>query len=168
MAQALETALAALGTHLPGRALVAGIGTPAPNVEGIATTLAEARQAAVAASAGTPGTVRRVEDLGASRLLLGWYTSRAFHDYARRLLAPLLDPAERNLFVTLETYIDQACSTGRTARALGVHRNTVAQRIARAERLLGMPLTHPDSRLALQLAARVLRVNPGEEELPRI
>lgn len=166
--KALETGLAALGARLPGQALVAGIGTPAPNVEGIAATLAEARQAAVAASAGDSGTVRRVEDLGASRLLLGWYTSRAFHDYARQLLAPLLDPAERNLFATLETYIDQSCSTGRTARALGIHRNTVSQRIARAERLLGMPLTHPDSRLALQLAARVLRVNPHEEEFRQV
>jgi len=37
---------------------------------------------------------------------------------------------------------------------LGVHRNTVSDRIARVERLLGVDLSDPETRLALHLATR--------------
>ncbi|WP_051579843.1 helix-turn-helix domain-containing protein [Pseudonocardia acaciae] len=140
------------------RGVAAGVGAPQPDVPGIASTLAEARQAAVIAeSSGDPLAVRVVQDLGASRLLLGWYSAPAFRDYAAQLLRPLLDADDPELFATLEAYLDAACSTMRTARALGIHRNTVGQRITRAERILGTSLTQPDTRLALQLALRAVR-----------
>lgn len=37
---------------------------------------------------------------------------------------------------------------------LGVHRNTVAARVARAQELLVVDLSDPDERLALHLACR--------------
>ncbi|WP_067824388.1 PucR family transcriptional regulator [Actinomadura kijaniata] len=164
--KALEVGLAELGRRPYRLRLAAGIGSPARDAGGIASTLAEARQAAVAASTeGGPGAVRRVEELGAARILLGWYGSRAFADYARQLLAPLLASGEKEVLATVESYIDHACSAGTTARALGLHRNTVAQRIRRAERLLGLPLTHAETRLAIQLACRVLRSTPDPIDL---
>lgn len=39
---------------------------------------------------------------------------------------------------------------------LGVHRNTVAARIARIEQLLGVDLSRLDERLALHLASRAV------------
>jgi DNA-binding PucR family transcriptional regulator len=40
-------------------------------------------------------------------------------------------------------------------------RNTRAQRIRRAEQLLGVSLSLPDERLTLQLACRALRLRAG-------
>ncbi len=139
----------------PGIRLAVGVGSPARDSAGIGTTLAQARQAAlVAASSGESPAVRAVHDLGASRLLLGWYGSSAFRDLAEQILRPLIDSGEDELLITLRAYLDRACSAAHTARVLGVHRNTIGQRIARIERILGVSLSSPDTRLALQLALR--------------
>ncbi|WP_433334507.1 PucR family transcriptional regulator [Spirillospora sp. CA-294931] len=148
--------------HRPaeGHSVVVGIGSPQRDPAGIAVTLAEARQAAVvAASSAKPVSVRVLQELGPSRLLLGWYSSEAFADYAREMLGPLLDNDEPELIRTLEAYLERACSAAQTARVLGVHRNTVAQRVTRAERILGTTIATADTRLALQLAIRVLRTH---------
>lgn len=141
-----------------GSSVIVGVGSPHRDVTGIGMTLAEARQAAVvAASSAKPVSVRVLQELGPSRLLLGWYSSEAFADYAREMLSPLFDTDEPELMKTLEAYLERACSAAQTARALGVHRNTVAQRVAKAERILGTTMTTADTRLALQLALRVMR-----------
>lgn len=146
--------------HQPpaGHRIAVGIGSPQRDVGGIGVTLAEARQAAlIAATSARPVSVRVLQEAGPSRLLLGWYSSEAFADYARELLAPLLDNGEPEVLRTLEAYLERACSASQTARALGVHRNTVAQRVAKAERVLGTTTATADNRLALQLALRVVR-----------
>lgn len=132
-----------------------GIGSPQRDADGLARTLAEAREAAAAA----PGddrdvTVQAVQDLGASRLLLGWYGSGVFREVSRQILAPLTDGDDEEMMRTLEAYLERACSAAQTARVLGVHRNTVALRVSKAEDLLGASLSHADTRLALQLALR--------------
>lgn len=140
--------------------IAVGIGSPKRDVRGIAVTLAEARQAAVIAASSTkPFPIRVIQELGPSRLLLGWYSSSAFADYASEMLGPLLDTGDTELIRTLEAYLERACSTTQTARALGLHRNTVLQRITRAERILGTTLAAADTRLALQLALRVNRMS---------
>ncbi|WP_162186164.1 PucR family transcriptional regulator [Amycolatopsis jejuensis] len=164
LARVLETRLRHLNSRQPGLTCAAGVGAPQRDVAGIATTLSQARQAAsIAAAEGAPVAVRALQDLGASRLLLGWYTSGAFHDYARQLLEPLLDEPETELLKTLEAYLDRACSAMHTARALGVHRNTVSLRISKIETLLGATLSRSDTRLTLQLALRVLRAGVPQD-----
>jgi sugar diacid utilization regulator len=157
IAARLRTGLTALATRARSTVAV-GVGGPQRDVTGIATTLAEARQAAVIAeSSGEPVAVRVVQDLDASRLLLGWYSSTLFHDHAVQILRPITASNDPELLTTLEAYLDHSCSTVHAARALGIHRNTVGQRISRAERLLGSSVQHPDTRLALQLALRIVR-----------
>jgi DNA-binding PucR family transcriptional regulator len=90
-------------------------------------------------------------------MLLGSIGSPSFRAYAESLLAPLTDGAEPALLQTLEAYLDHESSAASTAAALGVHRNTISQRIRRAEQLLGVSLAQVDERLTLQLACRVLR-----------
>lgn len=68
--------------------------------------------------------------------------------YAGALLAPL-DPDRR---ATLRAWLGHHGSWDRTAAALGVHRNTVRQRIARAAALLGRDLDDPDTRMDLWFA----------------
>lgn len=146
-------------------AVVAGVGSPAQGISGLGASVAEARQAAMVASAShQPGTVRDADRLGVGRLLLGWYGSAAFRDHALHLLDPLLraDGGEQ-LLETLEAYLDTGGAPTETAARLGLHRNTVAQRIRRAETELSVSFSNPDERLAVHLACRALRLGrlPG-------
>ncbi|WP_405780644.1 PucR family transcriptional regulator [Streptomyces sp. NBC_00859] len=74
--------------------------------------------------------------------------------HARTLLAPLGDPAPAALLETLRTWISLHGSWDRTAVALGVHRNTVRQRIGRCATLLGSDLDDMDVRTELWIALR--------------
>ncbi|URM92463.1 helix-turn-helix domain-containing protein [Streptomyces sp. MRC013] len=148
--------------------LVAGIGRPSPGPAGLATSLAEARHAALAtALADVPGGVQHVDRLGVTQVLMASYTSPTMRETAAGLLTPLLeDPAGPELLRTLEAYFDCGCSAADTARRLGLHRNTVAQRLSRACTVLGVGLHTADERLALQLACRAHRLGTGPRPAP--
>jgi len=78
---------------------------------------------------------------------------------ARELLAPILVgslPAQRRRLATLRAVLGSA-SHGEAAARLGIHRNTVAYRIARMEERAGWDFTDPDLRLALQIALRLVQ-----------
>ncbi|MEU8966081.1 PucR family transcriptional regulator ligand-binding domain-containing protein [Streptomyces sp. NPDC048491] len=70
--------------------------------------------------------------------------------YARELLAPLTE----TLRTTLRTWLSLHGSWDRSAVALGVHRNTVRQRIGRCAALLGSDLDDMDVRTELWLALK--------------
>ncbi|HEY8978065.1 MAG TPA: helix-turn-helix domain-containing protein, partial [Streptomyces sp.] len=72
--------------------------------------------------------------------------------HARALLAPVAE--NPTLTETLRTWLSLHGSWDRTAVALGVHRNTVRQRIARCGGLLGTDLDDPDVRMELWFALR--------------
>lgn len=73
--------------------------------------------------------------------------------HARALLAPLT-PA---LAETLRAWLSLHGGWDRTAVALGVHRNTVRQRVARCAALLDTDLDDPDVRMELWFALRGFR-----------
>jgi hypothetical protein len=75
--------------------------------------------------------------------------------YAQAALAPVLGTGAE-LLATLRTWLEQHGSWDRTAAALGVHRNTVRNRIARVHRLLDRDLDDPDVRWQLLFALRWL------------
>ncbi|NEB44326.1 helix-turn-helix domain-containing protein, partial [Streptomyces sp. SID339] len=70
--------------------------------------------------------------------------------HARVLLSPLSD--NETLLSTLRTWLSLHGSWDRTAVALGIHRNTVRQRITRCTTLLGADLNDPDIRMELWFA----------------
>jgi|GEM_PF-4639021 len=76
--------------------------------------------------------------------------------FSRRQLGDLAGDgtALRELRDTVRIYLDSHLSPLRTAQALHLHRNTVNNRIKRAETMLGYPLS--DSRFELQAALTVL------------
>ncbi|MEV5276206.1 PucR family transcriptional regulator ligand-binding domain-containing protein [Streptomyces sp. NPDC051994] len=78
--------------------------------------------------------------------------------YAGALLAPLSDP----LRTTLRNWLSLHGSWDRTAVALGVHRNTVRQRIGRCAALLGADLDDMDVRTELWLALRSAEAHSGQ------
>ncbi|PRX50415.1 DNA-binding PucR family transcriptional regulator [Prauserella shujinwangii] len=140
---------ATMGAHM-------GVGRPHAGPDGLAATVAEASDAArLAATRPESGTFLHVDQLGMAQLLLEWTRTDTFEPAARALLAPLRgQPGD--LVRTLATYLDAESSITETAAVLGVHRNTVAARIERVERELGVDLRHRDERLALHLACRTV------------
>ncbi|MDQ0377037.1 helix-turn-helix domain-containing protein [Amycolatopsis thermophila] len=141
-----------LGAHL-------GVGRPHPRPDGLAATIAEATDAArLAATRPESGHFLHVDQLGMAQLLLEWTRTDTFEPAARALVAPLRD-APGDLVRTLAAYLDAESSIAETAAVLGVHRNTVAARIARVEQLLDVDLSRPDDRLALHLASRAITLD---------
>lgn len=139
-----------LRSHLP---TAMGVGSLQPGPEGLVRSLGEATDAArIARTRAAGGHLVQVDRLGLSQLLLAWTRTDTFSPAASSLLTPLAETP--GLLETLAAYLDAESSIADTAAVLGVHRNTVTARIARAVDLLGVDLDDPDERLALQLACR--------------
>jgi purine catabolism regulator len=78
---------------------------------------------------------------------------------ARELLGPVLvgrADLQRERLATLRAVLEST-SIGEAATRLGVHRNTVAYRVARLEKLADWDLSDPDLRFAVLLAARIMQ-----------
>lgn len=132
-------------------AVATGVGSLQRDLAGLAHTIQEATDAArLAADRSAAGWFLHVDRLGIEQLLLAWTGSDAFHAAAQGML-DALRPEDRR---TLAAYLDHESSLVATAGRLGIHRNTVAQRVARAESSLGMDLRDAEVRLAVRLALR--------------
>nr|WSX51774.1 PucR family transcriptional regulator [Streptomyces sp. NBC_00974] len=121
--------------------------------EGLAGADAQAARALERAEA-TRTPLARHTDPGLAGLV-GEAEARA---HAEALLGPL-SPALRD---TLRGWLAHHGSWDRSAAALGVHRNTVRQRVARAADLLDADLDDPDVRMDLWFALRRLPEEPKE------
>ncbi|MEU6892260.1 helix-turn-helix domain-containing protein [Streptomyces sp. NPDC046557] len=156
LAGALGTVL--MDAHGPGPRLLTDrdpapqpgwrLGVSAPAAPGaLATADAQARRALERAEAARTPLARHSE--GGLPGLLDPAEARA---HAEALLAPLT----RAQTATLRGWLAHHGSWDRSAAALGVHRNTVRQRIARCAVLLGRDLDDPDTRMELWFALRTL------------
>ena len=106
-----------------------------------------------------PPAVARASRLPAYHLLGNLHNLPDGLRQARELLAPILvgratvqDERVATLRAVLET-----SSLGEAAARLGLHRNTIAYRVARIESLGGWDLSDSDLRLALGVATRVVQ-----------
>ncbi|MEU6219158.1 helix-turn-helix domain-containing protein [Streptomyces sp. NPDC047022] len=70
----------------------------------------------------------------------------------------LLSPAHRELAHTAEVFLDCAGQAGRTAAALGIHRQTLYYRLSRVEQLTGLDLDDGEARLLLHMALKSARL----------
>ncbi len=140
-----------LGETLGARGLLVGIG----GVEGsahAARSHASAGHALDAASAATRVvTWERLVGEGAMTVL---EPTRA-DAFATAFLAPLQDAAENELVVTLHSFLRHHGSRLKVAEELGVHRNTVRNRVARIEELLDRSLDDPQVRVSAWIALQV-------------
>ncbi|GAA1958642.1 hypothetical protein GCM10009717_26460 [Agromyces allii] len=132
-----------------------GLGSPAAS-DSLARTAAEARQALdLAATDGR--TVSRYRAMPTVALVLDRLDAA---DGAR--LAEVLDPLREasgehgELTRTLRVYLAEHGSWGVAAETLGVHRQTLANRIHRIEATTGLSMGSPDDRTAAWLALRAL------------
>ncbi|WP_344261382.1 helix-turn-helix domain-containing protein [Streptomyces sodiiphilus] len=152
--EVLDPARAAAGDLLRSSRATAGLSAPRPDLEDLPGAWQEAVGAARAAAAEhSLGPVARWEELGPYRLLTGLPAGPA--DPAVR---PLLRPAHRELARTAESFLDHAGQAGRTATALGIHRQTLYYRLSRVEQLTGLDLASGTDRLLLHMALKTARL----------
>jgi hypothetical protein len=133
-------------------------GTPAPGVEGFVLSHHEALLARRVAQlrGDSDGAVATYPDLALEALLAG--DPEAARRFAARELGPLAagDDATARLASTVAIFLEEGSSFVRAGRRLGIHANTVAYRVRRAESLLGRPLT--ERQLELRVALRLARL----------
>lgn len=156
LSKRVAAALVVVEAEHPGLRLCAGVGGAHAGTAGIGRSADQAQQAVLLArTTHRPAAVEQFDAVSTRRLLAGWYRSAQLRDAVADLLAPLheADPSGE-LVRTLRCYLDCQSSAKAAGELLGVHRNTVMQRMDRVAQLLSADLDNPDDRLAVHLAAR--------------
>lgn len=141
----------------------AGVGRLARKLSDFALSYREAKEALFIASITRDAhAVLHYNDMGVWRLLL---RTEADSDELERFAEFYLSAVARHdreqqtdWLTTLETYLEHNGNLRATARALGLHRNTVAYQIDHVAGLLGKKLDDPEVRLNLQVALRARRL----------
>lgn len=137
------------------RAATAGIATSRRGLADLNTAWLEATSAARAARAQPRlGPVAQWSGIGPYRMLTALPADPA-HDPAVR---ELLDRSHTELARTAEVFLDHAGQAGRTAAALGIHRQTLYYRLSRVEELTGLDLDEGEDRLLLHMALKTARL----------
>lgn len=98
------------------------------------------------------------DDLGAYRAVLSHAAARDVDQFVGSQLGPLQQRDGRRrseLVSTLRVFLDQAQHHARTAEQLGIHPNTLYQRLDRITALLGPQWRSPDRAFELHLALRI-------------
>ncbi|RII15581.1 Carbohydrate diacid regulator [Streptomyces sp. YIM 130001] len=135
--------------------IAAGFGEPRGDLAELGTAWHEATSAARAALAESRfGPDAQWSGIGPYRLLTS-LPATAAHD---PVLATLSAPAHRQLARSAEVFLDHAGQAGRTAAALGVHRQTLYYRLSRVEQLTGLDLDDGEDRLLLHMALKAARL----------
>ena len=142
----------------PEESMLAAFGRPGAGVAGFCRSHREAMGARRVAqlSGRRPGTVTRFVDVALT--VLASADEQAAREFVVAELGPLAadDEDARRLAATLRAYLEERSSPRRAAHRLGVHENTIKNRLRAAEELRGRPA---DTRIAETLVAlRLARV----------
>ncbi len=128
-----------------------GVSEPFQRIEAAWAAIDQAKVALAMISASHQAgiVVRRHEELDPEILLV----SEARSTDAREALAGFLEPLQHNppLLSAVEAYLAADMDLGRAAAALHLHRNSLRNRLTRAEELLGRPLRSPATIAILHL-----------------
>jgi hypothetical protein len=125
-----------------GRVIFGGIAVP--------DSWADAKIAADQRSRSSRRRIVRYDELDLSAVLLN---EVPLHRLGPKI-SQLLDPLRSNplMYETLGCYLRHNQDVGRTARALGLHPNSVRYRLTRAGKILGMSIRSPTTIVALHIA----------------
>jgi hypothetical protein len=159
----LESRESALAGALDGYRIAIGLNVP---LELAADSLRWAQQALVLADKGIihSAPVIRCEE----HLIELWLLSdmKLARQILRRQMGVLeaIPPNERMWLIdTFEPWLERRGTATEIAAMLGVHVQTVRYRINRLKEIFGDVIDNPDSRLAFELALRVMRLLPDEK-----
>jgi PucR family transcriptional regulator, purine catabolism regulatory protein len=128
---------------------------------GAGRRLERAAESVLAARASPPVTWRDARRAALVDLLYALHRRPELLRFAREQLGPLFEeraPRERDLLRTLEVYLDSGGRKAEAARALHLERQSLYLRLERLGQLLDADLDDADTRLALHLAVRALRL----------
>jgi purine catabolism regulator len=146
--------------HLPGIVVSVGIGRVAVDPLDLHRSFGEARRAlSIGRWAHGPGDVTAFDHLGLDRLLVAVPDSEG-EAFCADVLGPLeaYDAAHgTTLVATLETFLATR-NAALAARRLYLHYNTLKNRLAKIEEIIGPYLDDPDRCLSLALALRMRRL----------
>ncbi|MFJ8644881.1 PucR family transcriptional regulator [Streptomyces sp. NPDC093546] len=138
-----------------GDGVVAGVADPRRGLGDLAGAWREATSAARAAMAQPRlGPLAPWASIGPYRFLTSLPAATPSDPAVRTLLAP----AHTELARTAEVFLDCAGQAGRTAAALGIHRQTLYYRLSRVEQLTGLDLDEGEDRLLLHMALKSHRL----------
>lgn len=156
--------LAQLHDRLDAAGIRIAVGGPAPGVAGFRTSHEEAR-AAHQLAAGAPATAPIVDYRDVELLTLAAGREQLLRRMVARELGDLLG-ADKNLAQLRDTVLAYLTTRNVEAAAerLFVHKNTVRYRVARAEELLGHPITERAAHLELALRYVALFGPPGSTD----
>jgi DNA-binding PucR family transcriptional regulator len=108
---------------------------------------------------GRLGEAATSEQLGLYRILLTHTGRRALHEQFDRELGPVLREQKRRsipMLPTMKAYLDHGGRVAPAARALGVHVNTIYQRVAVLDDILGDSWREPPRSLDLHILLRIM------------
>ncbi|MCO8274916.1 helix-turn-helix domain-containing protein [Actinoplanes sp. TRM 88003] len=160
----LRRALAGFRDSAVAHRLVIGVGRAHAGVAGLMRSVAEARLAAHVAREDGPGAVQWFDQVGANAAL-AWLPTTEIAQVADLTLEELMAAKDRAALVqTVLAVLDSGGSLSQASQQLGVHRNTVLARLARA-RQLGLTYDEPGQRLALHVLSYALTALWSNNEL---
>ncbi|WP_326687757.1 helix-turn-helix domain-containing protein [Streptomyces sp. NBC_01795] len=153
----LRSPVSTPGTGAEARGPAAGLSAPRTGADELPEAWAEALAAARAARAESlPGALAEWDAIGPYRMLTR--LQGPLDDVPDPAVRELLRPAHSELARTAEVFLDCAGQAGRTAAALGIHRQTLYYRLSRVERLTGLDLDEGEDRLLLHMALKAARL----------
>ncbi|MFJ4441032.1 PucR family transcriptional regulator [Pseudomonas sp. NPDC089422] len=163
----LAVTLAALHRQLSAvvgeLALYMGLSSLAADCAHYRQALSEARQALDVAQHLRPANgFCDFSELGVLRLLQGIVDRSLIDDFVAQTLGPLIAPGRKQPHVlvhTLDALLKENGNGLKAAQRLGLHRNTINQRIQRIEQLSGQSLDDPLFRMNASVAMLVWRMN---------
>lgn len=154
-----KAVLARQVTEFPSAQLCCGIGAVAPELMDWRRSFRQAGQALEMARRLRSTSPLYFPNLSVYRLLSQIEYNPELSAFYQETLGPLLKYEGANELVhTLEAYFEHTGNLSQTADALFIHRNTLNYRMARICEILDIDLSHPESRLALQLALLINRM----------
>lgn len=153
-AAALERSAATAARLATGSHLRMGASAPREKLSDLEDALHEATQAARAQERRAISGLLRHRDMGIEWIFTG-RTRQEVLEFSRQILAPLHEPRHGQLHLTLARYVAEGKSTSRTAEGLGIHANTLYQRLQRIETLLERSLSDPNDYTLISLACQL-------------
>lgn len=156
LAAELQQVLAPLRAYL-------GLSARAESCAEFPRALLEARQALdVAEGMQAPGGCCDYRELGVLRLLRAIPDRAVVEQFVKDTLGPLNDTGRKQphlLIETLDALVQEGGNALKAAQRLGIHRNTLNQRIARIEALSGQSLDDAQFRLNTSVALLIWRMS---------
>ena len=133
-----------------GESISISIGRYHPGIAGIASSFADARAALLLGRRlHGPNRVHCLDDLGIGGFV-GLDDERTKIDLAYHLLSPL--DHEKQVLETLDVFFAADCSSALASKRLGIHRNTLAYRLAKVASVTGLDPRRFDDAVQIRLA----------------